>query len=44
MERNIFKSEVSIDKDSKKGCLDERIGHLSINVVVEIDTSITLLT
>ena len=38
-----FKSEVSIDKNSKKGYLDERTGELPINEIVEIDISVTLL-
>ena len=44
MKNIIFKSEFSIDKDSKRIHLDERTGELSINEVVEIYTSITLLT
>ena len=38
-----FKSEVSIDKDSKRGYLDERTGELSIIVVVEVGIFFTLL-
>ena len=44
MKRIIFKSEVSIEKDSNRGYLDERTGELSIDVVVEIYTSIHFLT
>ena len=44
MKRIIFKSKISIDKDSKRGYLDERTGELSINEVVETYTSVTLLT
>ena len=43
MKRIIIKSEVSIDKDSKRGYLDETPGELSIIVVVEINTFFTLL-
>ena len=38
------KSEISIDKDSKRGYSDENTGILSINEVVDLDTSINLLT
>ena len=43
MKKIIIKSEVSIDKDSKRVYLDETIGELSIIVVVEINTFLTLL-
>ena len=33
-----------MDKDSQRVYLDERTGKLSINMVVKIDTSATLLT
>ena len=43
MKRTFLKSEVSIDKDSKREYLDERICELLIDEVVDIDASNTLL-
>ena len=43
MKRVIFKSKVSIDKDSKRGYLDERTGEFPIIVVVEVSILFTLL-
>ena len=44
MKRISFKSEISIDRYSKRGYLDESTGELSINEVVDMDTFVTLLT
>ena len=41
--RVFFKSEVSIDKDSKRRYLDKRTGELTVIVVVELDLFFTLL-
>ena len=38
-----IKSEISIDKDSKRGHLDERTGELSIIIVVEVGILFTIL-
>ena len=43
MKRIFLKSKISINKDSKRGYTDEIIGELSINEVVDIDTSVTFL-
>ena len=39
----VFKSEVSINNDSKKGYLDESTGGLSIIVFLELGTFFSLL-
>ena len=43
MNRIFFKSEVTTDKYSKVGYLDERTGELSMIVIVEIGIFISIL-